>query len=392
MNIKDIQAIQGELARLGLDGWLLYDFHGSNDVAINFLGLTGIITRRSFYFIPASGAPMAFIHNIEKKPYEKIPGEKFFYSSYRILEEKLRSILKGHTRVAMEYSPMGRLPYIGKVDAGTIELIRSFGLEIVSSADLVAKFNACLNAEQVASHREACIKVNEIKDAAFAFIKDCLVNNRTVREFDVVAFIMQEFENADMITDHSPICAVRENSGNGHYEPTEDQSAEIKKDDLILIDLWAKFDQPRSVFADITWMAYAGSTVPEKYVRDFTLITMARDAAIEYLKKNWGKKKIYGYQVDDVCRGVIMADGLEVYFRHRTGHSIAENVHGPGPNIDNLETEDRRQLIPGHLFSIEPGIYYDEYGMRTEVDVLITPNGPEVTTQPIQREILTLFD
>lgn len=390
--MQDIQVIQGELARLGLDGWLLYDFHGSNDVAHNFLGLKGIITRRSFYFIPASGSPVAFIHSIEKKPFEKLPGEKVFYSSYRILEEELRRALKGVNRLAMEYSPMGRLPYIGKVDAGTIELIRSFGAEIVSSADLVAKFNACLDEEQIVSHREAAVKVNEIKDAAFAFIKDRLANGKTVKEYDVVVFIMQEFDNAGMVTDHSPICAVRENSGDGHYEPSADQSAEIKKDDLILIDLWAKFDQPRAVYADMTWMAYAGTEVPEKYVRDFTLITMARDAAVEYLKKNWGKSKIYGYQVDDVCRGVIMADGLEVYFRHRTGHSIAENVHGPGPNIDNLETEDRRQLIPGHLFSIEPGIYYNEYGMRTEIDVLITPDGPEVTTQPIQQEILTLFD
>ncbi len=391
METKDIQVIQGELARLGLDGWLIYDFHGSNDVAHSFLGLSGIITRRSFYLIPASGSPVAFVHNIEKKPFQALLGEKVFYSSYRILEEELRKRLKGLTRLAMEYSPMGRLPYIGKVDAGTIELIRSFDVEIVSSADLVAKFDACLDEEQVVMHREAAVSVNEIKDSAFAFIKDRLTSGEKVCEFDVVEFILGSFEKAGMVTDHAPICAVRENSGNGHYEPTAEHSAEIKKDDLILIDLWAKFDRPRAIYADITWMAYAGTEVPEKYIRDFTLITMARNAAVDFLKTNWKKKKTYGYQVDDVCRGVIMADGLEIYFRHRTGHSIAESVHGPGPNIDNLETEDRRQLIPGHLFSIEPGVYYSEYGMRTEIDVLITADGPEVTTQPVQKEILCLF-
>ena len=391
MDKKRIHLIQGELARLGLDGWLIYDFHGTNDIAVSFLGLKGIVTRRSFYFIPASGSPVALVHNIEKKPFADLPGEKFFYSSYRILEEELRTRLGGVKRLAMEYSPMGRLPYIGKVDAGTIELVRSFGVEIASSADLVAKFSACLDAEQIASHREAAAKVNEIKDRAFAFIKERLVAKAKVTEFDVVQFIMNAFKEAGMVTDHAPICAVRENSGNGHYEPTAEQSAEIQMGDLILIDLWAKFDRPRSVFADITWMAFAGTELPEKYNRDFTLITMARDAAVDFLKKTWGKKTIYGYQVDDVCRGVIMADGLEVFFRHRTGHSIDEAVHGSGPNIDNLETEDRRQLITGHLFSVEPGLYYDEFGMRTEIDVLITDKGPEVTTQPVQKDILLLF-
>ncbi|MCK5125274.1 MAG: aminopeptidase P family protein [candidate division Zixibacteria bacterium] len=392
MDTDRIRSIQGELARMGLDGWLIYDFHRTNDVAVSFLNLEGIVTRRSFYYIPTSGTPIAFVHNIEKKPFEKLPGEKFYYSSYRILEEKLRKTLTGKKRLAMEYSPLGRLPYIGKVDAGTIELIKSYGVEIVSSADLVGKFDACLDDEQIIMHKEAAVKVNEIKDAAFVFIKDRLISGKKVIEYDVAQFILESFNKAGMVTDHSPICGVRENGGNPHYEPTAEYSIEIKKDDLILIDLWAKFDKPRAIYADMTWMAFAGNSVPEQYVRDFTLVTMARDAAVDYITLNWDKKKIFGYAVDDVCRGVIMADGSDLYFTHRTGHSIAESVHGPGPNIDNLETEDRRRLMPGHLFSIEPGLYFDDHGVRTEIDVLITENGPEVTTQPVQKDIVLLFD
>lgn len=384
--------IQGELAKLGLDGWLLYDFHGSNDVAVSFLNLTGIVTRRSFYLIPSNGSPIAFVHNIEKRPFAHLPGEKIYYSSYRILEEKLQKVLSGRKRLAMEYSEMGRLPYIGKVDAGTIELIRTFGIEVVSSADLVAKFSACLTPDQETLHRQAAGLVNRIKDEAFALIKSRLESETSITEFDVTQFIMERFEAEKMVTDHPPICGVGKNGGNPHYVPVEGESVVIKRDDLILIDLWAKLDRPGAVMADITWMAFSGSEIPNKFSVDFSLLCMARDAACSYLTKRWKESEpIYGYQVDDVCRGVIEADDKGMYFTHRTGHSIFEATHGPGPNIDNLETEDRRRLLPGHLFSIEPGLYMDEYGLRTEINVLMTEAGPEVTSQPVQQEILKLF-
>ncbi|MEE9442002.1 MAG: M24 family metallopeptidase [candidate division Zixibacteria bacterium] len=391
MDSTRLQNIQGELARLGLDGWLIYDFHGQNDIAVSFLELTGIITRRSFYFIPASGQPIAFIHNIEKKPFESLPGRKFYYSSYRLLEEELARELKGKKRLAMEYSEKGRLPYIGKVDAGTLELIRSFGVEVVTSADLVAKFDACLTPNQIIMQKEAAENINRVKDEAFALIKDRLNNSETITEYEVIRFIMDKFSRADMTTDHPPICAVGPNAGNPHYVPTAENCAEIKKDNLVLIDLWAKLQKPKSVFADITWMAYTGSDLPDEYTKSFSLICMARDAAIDFLITNWGQKNIFGYQVDDVCRGVIAADDQGNYFTHRTGHSIAGSVHGPGPNIDNLETEDRRLLMPGHLFSIEPGLYYKDFGVRTEIDVLIDETGPVITTQPVQEEIIRLF-
>ncbi len=393
MKEKILQQIQGELAKHGLDGWLLYDFHGSNDVAVSFLKLTGIVTRRSFYLIPSSGLPVAFVHNIEKEPFEHLLGEKEFYSSYRVLEEMLRNRLTGQKRLAMEYSEMGRLPYIGKVDAGTIELVRSFGVEVVSSADLVSKFSACLTEDQIALHRTAAQLVNSIKDEAFALIKSRLESGTKVTEYDVTQFIMEKFASEKMVTDHPPICGVGKNGGNPHYVPTEENSSEIKRDDLILIDLWAKLDRPGAVMADITWMAFAGPEIPEKFVADFQILCMARDAACSFISKKWKEgTTVYGYQVDDVCRGVIEADEKGAFFTHRTGHSIFEATHGPGPNIDNLETEDRRRLLPGHLFSIEPGLYMEDYGLRTEINVLITESGPEITSQPVQTEILRLFE
>lgn len=392
MDKVKIQQIQGELARLGIDGWLLYDFHGYNDIAVRFLGLSGIITRRSFYLIPDSGTPTAFVHAIEKKPFDSLPGNKFYYSSYRILEEELGRTLSSMKRLAMEYSPKGRLPYIGKVDAGTLELIRSFGVEIVSSADLVAKFDACLPPEQIETHREAARLLHQIKDGAFQFIKDKLESGDTVTEFDVVQYILDRFNQAGMVTDHAPICATGANGGNPHYTPVDPGSAEITRDNLVLIDLWAKMREPKAVYADITWMAYTGSSLPDQYAQNFELLCMARDAAVKFIRENWGKRNIYGYEVDDVCRNVISHVDLGNYFTHRTGHSITELSHGSGPNIDNLETEDRRKLIPGHLFSIEPGLYFDDFGMRTEIDVLITEDGPEITTLPVQQKVTLLFE
>lgn len=391
MDQTGIDTIQGELKRMGLDGWLFYDFHGHNDIAVRFLGLKGIITRRSFYYIPAAGTPTVFAHAIEHGPTGALPGRKFYFSSYRILEEELRRTLAGVKRVAMEYSPMGRLPYVGKVDAGTVELIRSFGIEVVTSADLVAKFDACLSAAQIAAHREAAGHLHRIKDEAFALIGRKLAAGERITEYEVARFMMDRFAAAGMVTVDSPICAVGPNGGNPHYEPTADVHREIHKDDLIVLDLWARLDKPEGIYADITWMAYAGNAVPDLYARQFAVICQARDAAVNIVGKHWGKTDVFGYDVDDACRKVVVDAGLGAHFTHRTGHSITDSVHGAGPNIDNLETEDRRRLLVGHLFSVEPGVYFETHGLRTEIDVLITEKGPEVTTQPVQQKITCLF-
>lgn len=389
----DVGAIQDYLREYDLDGWLLADFHGRNSIAVEMLNLQGMLTRRSFYYIPAIGDPVGIVHAIERERFEHLPGKIVTYSDYRLMERELERALGGAGKVAMEYSPMGRLPYIGLVDGGTIELVRHFGIEVASSANLVAYFQARLSVEQIATHRMAARNLIEIKDRAFDHIRKGLTEGTPVTEYDVVQFILQEFANYDMVTGSAPICAIGANAGNPHYEPTAKSCDEIKRGQLVLIDLWAKLDRPEGIFGDITWMGFTGTAeeIPQRYRDIFAVVAKARDAAIEYLRANAGTKPIKGAQVDDVCRGVIEDAGYGKAFTHRTGHSITTSEHGTGPNIDNLETEDNRKLRKGHLFSIEPGIYLEDCGFRTEIDMLISYDGAEVTTLPLQTEIKALF-
>jgi len=386
----DIPKIQENLQKEKLDGWLMADFHSRNTVAVEFLSLPAHLTRRFFYFIPATGEPTALLHNIEKDKFRHVPGKHITFSAYKLLESELEKLLKNRRRVAMEYSPNGRLPYIGLVDAGTIEMVRALGIEIVSSADLVSYFQARMTAEQVATHKKAAFLINKIKDEAFANIRNHLAGGVYINERMVAEFIMKRFTEENLVTDFSPICAIDANISNSHYEPPAENSAPIVRGNLVIIDLWAKLNQPHSVFADITWMAYAGESVPEKYAKVFAILTAARDRAVQYIKEKF-PTPVFGYDVDDACRKVIADAGYGDYFFHRTGHSILESCHGPGPNIDNLETEDRRRLLPGHLFSVEPGIYLPEFGMRSEIDVMLTESGPEITTLPTQKEIIPLL-
>ncbi|MGH8016151.1 MAG: M24 family metallopeptidase, partial [Candidatus Zixiibacteriota bacterium] len=366
MNLN-IAEIQKHLKAGNLDGWLLADFHGRNSIAVQFLGLKSLVTRRSFYFIPAQGEPVALVNPIEKHLFQHLPGRTQLYFGYKMLESELTKTLRGHKRVAMEYSPSGRLPYVGLVDAGTIELVRSAGCDIETSADLVSNFQARLNDKQVELHRQAAANVLNIKDQAFAFVRESIHHGNAITEYDVVRFVLNKFDENEMETDHGPICAVDANAGNPHYQPTEKNSARIGKGQLVLLDLWAKLKQPSAVFGDITWVVYAGSSqeIPAKYREIFGIVVSARDAAVEYLQKNYGKRDLYGADVDDAVREVITRAGYGKYFVHRTGHSITTEVHGVGPNIDNLETEDRRVLQPGHLFSVEPGIYLEDCGFRS---------------------------
>ena len=389
----DIAAIQSYLVEHELDGWLLADFHGRNEIALNLLQLEGMLTRRSFYFIPDQGEPTALVNTIEKSRFTDAPGELVEYSGYKQLEAELEKLLSGRKKVAMEYSPGGRLPYIGLVDAGTIELVRSLEIEVVSSADMVASFQARLSPEQIASHRIAARNLIEIKEMAFSYIRDALGRNETISEHDVCLFIREQFKEFNMHTEVGPNCSVDANAGDPHYEPALGSSTTIAKGQLILIDLWARIDGEHSVYGDITWMGYAGTRkeIPQKYAEIFSVLVHARDEAVSYLRDNLGKRPVYGYEVDEVCRAVVKSAGYGEYFTHRTGHSITTSEHGPGPNIDNLETEDGRKLQQGHLFSIEPGIYMSDCGFRTEIDVLVSHEGCEVTTLPLQTEILPLI-
>lgn len=389
----DIQKIQSYLAEHELDGWLLADFHGRNTIAVDMLSLPSMLTRRFFYFIPVHGEPAALVHNIEKTKFGHLEGAQTSFSSYKMLEEELKKTLAGVRKIAMEYSPCGRLPYIGLVDAGTLELVRSFGVEVVSSADLVANFQARLTVEQIAGHRIAARNLIEIKNKAFTYVHQALETDRKVSEYEVVQFMLSQFEQYDMETTDAPICAVGAKAGDPHYEPTKENCQVVERNQVLLLDLWAKLKTEKAVYADITWVAFTGTKadIPDNYNFLFNIVAQARDKAVAFIRENIERRPVFGYEVDDICRGVVKASGYGNNFFHRTGHSIYTSVHGPGPNIDNLETEDRRRLQQGHLFSIEPGVYFPDCGFRTEIDVLIGHQGAEVTTQPLQTAIMALF-
>jgi len=388
--MHDLKAIQAFLKSEKLDGWLMADFHGRNNLMVEFLNIKGYLTRRNFYYIPSEGEPTALTHNIEKRLFDHLPGRHISFTPFITLEKQLKQVLENAKIIAMEYSPNNRLPYIGLVDAGTVELVRSMGIEVVASADIIGNFEARLSAAQVETHKRAAEVVNKIKDEAFVFIAESLKIDKPINEKMVADFIRKQFESEGLVHDFGPVVAIDKNISNPHYEPTADNSARIEKNQLVLIDLWAKFDIDDAVYADMTWMGYTGSEIPQKYADEFKIVTSARDAAVRFLKDNIGARVVFGYEADDACRKVIADAGLGEYFYHRTGHSIASDVHGPGPNIDNMETEDKRKLLPGHLFSVEPGIYLGPHGYRSEIDVLITENGPEVTTQPMQDKILAI--
>jgi Xaa-Pro aminopeptidase len=291
----------------------------------------------------------------------------------------------------MEYSPEGAIPYVSRVDGGTLELVRKWGVQIASSADLVQYFEARWSEEQLATHRKAAHALHEIKDLAFRKIADCIHDEKPITEYRIQQFILRQFARRKMVTDHVPMCAVNANASNPHYAPSEEHTAPISSGDLVLLDIWAKLDIPGAIFADITWMAYVGSTVPERMAEVFTTARYARDLAVEFINDRLqSDQPVYGYEADDVARGIIREAGYGDYFTHRTGHSIETAGHGNGVNIDNLETRDRRRIIPGVGFSIEPGIYLPEFGVRTEINVFVHENYAEVTTQPVQDQIVAL--
>jgi len=391
MNIA-VSDIQSVLAKANLDGWLLFDFHGSNPIARDIVGVKGMVTRRWFCWIPRTGTAQIIRHAIERQPFAHLEGPQRQYSSWRELDAGIRSVLGSARRVAMEYSPNNAIPYIACVDAGTIEKIRGWGIEIVSSADLVAHFLARWSAGQIEGHRRAAAALIEIKDRAYALVAERVRSDGKLSEYEVVEFIRNEFRNRGLVTDEGPICAVDANAGNGHYEPTVESSALIGRGQLVLLDIWAKWNTADSVYADITWTAFTGDAVPNKIVDVFGIVQRARDRAVEFANERLAAgATLNAYEIDDACREVITKAGYGDRFVHRTGHSIGTAVHGIGPNIDNLETQDQRLLEDGMCFSIEPGIYLPEFGIRSEIDVLIENGRAVITTLPLQTEIVRLL-
>ncbi|HJS57863.1 MAG TPA: M24 family metallopeptidase [Vicinamibacteria bacterium] len=389
-----VDAIQKALQEHDLDGWLLYDFRGSNPIARAVIGFdpSQIGTRRWFYLIPRQGEPVAILHVIEPHATKGAPGRTVLYRSWRDLEGFLREHLAGMKRVAMEYSPGAAIPYVARVDAGTIEMVRAAGPEVVSSADLVQIFEARWTSEQKELHDRAAIGCHKAKDQGFGLIRERLAAGESVRESEVQALIQRSFEEQGLFTHHPCIVAVNEHASDPHFETAAGPNdREIRKGDLVLIDFWAKVaNDPRAVYYDATWMGYCGQDVPAKMREVWETVKGARDAAVEFVVSAVAAgRTLHGYEVDDVSRGHIEARGYGPYFLHRTGHSIGYEVHGNGVNIDNLETRDQRKIIPGVCFSIEPGVYLPEFGVRSEIDMFVAEGRAEVTGD-IQRELLLL--
>jgi Xaa-Pro dipeptidase len=409
-SVKRVREIQAALREARLDGWLFYDFRGSDPWAYRILKLDqrGITTRRWFYYIPATGEPVKMVHSIERGKLDQLPGKRLVFLPWPQLHEFLRQTLTGQAntrtrgrrmptgvpRIAMQYSPNNDIPYMSRVDAGTIELIRSFGVEIMPSADLVQRFEAALTEEQRASHMEAADKIHRIIMDGFTEIARRIRAGEPTTEYDIQQFMERRFAEENLTNDNDPpIIAVNANAANPHYQPTRDINAPIRRGDFVLFDVWGKLKRDGAIYADQTWTGYVGQSVPAEYTRIFNIVREARDAATQFVQESMrAGRSIKGADVDDVSRNVIKRAGYGAQFLHRTGHSIGEEVHGNGANIDNLETKDSRRIIPRTCFSIEPGIYLEgRFGVRSEIDIYVTERDAIATGQPIQTEIVAIL-
>ena len=387
-----IEAVQHALETEGFDAWLLYDFHGSNPIATRVAGLDRsgkMATRRWYYLIPASGEPRGLVHAIERHNLDELPGEKRPYAGRQQLDAGLRDLLTGMKRVAMEYSPGNNIPYLSRVDAGTVEAVRELGVDVVSSGDLVQRFEAIWSDEVYQTHVAASERLYKVKDRAFELIRERTRAGASLTEYEVQQRMIGWFEELGLQRE-LPNVSAQENAGNPHYMPSERDSRAIRPNELVLLDLWSKLRSPGAVFADITWVGYTGSRAPEEYARAFAAVRDGRDAAVELVRSSVAAgKDLRGWQVDRACRDVIDRAGFGDRFIHRTGHSLGEEVHGNGVHMDDYETRDDRRLIPGTGFTIEPGVYTDRFGVRTEINMFVGEREATVTG-PLQQEIVTI--
>jgi Xaa-Pro aminopeptidase len=388
----DVHAVQKDLKAANLDGWLFYDFRGRDPIAQRILQLPpGMRTRRWFYFVPTKGTPRKLVHKIEAESLATLPGTTLYYAAQNELQQNLQKLVGDAQSIAMQYSPRNAIPYVSMVDAGTIELVRSVGMKIFTSADLVQKYEACWTAEQLESHLAAGEIVDRIVREAFQRAAKGVRDGKPLTEFDLKQWIAKEFDAAGLTTEEGPDVAVGPNASDPHYGPVEGKSATIKEGELLLLDVWAKKKTPGSVYYDVTWTGFLGAKVPEEYAKVFSVVREARDKAVGLIRSSIAKgKPLQGWQVDNAARTVIKDAGYGEYFFHRTGHSIGESVHGNGVNMDGLETSDTRHLIPRTCTSIEPGIYLREFGIRSEVNVYIGEREARVTGA-VQQEILPLL-
>ena len=388
----ELQEMQRDLRAAKLDGWLFYDFRGRDPIAQRILSLpSGMRTRRWFYFVPAKGKPRKLVHKIESESLAALPGETRYYAGQEELRKNLAKTVGRGKTVAMQYSPKAAIPYVAVVDAGTVELVRGAGVKVVSSADLVQKYEACWTPQQLESHLAAGEKIDRIVRDAFQQAAKHVREKKTLTEYDLQQWILGEFASAGIAREEGPDVAVNANASDPHYGPVAGKSAPIREGDLLLLDVWGKIDAPGSVYYDITWIGFLGAKVPEEYAKVFRIAREARDKAVDLILSSIASgKPLQGWQVDKAARGVIEKAGYGKYFFHRTGHSIGESVHGNGANMDGLETHDVRHLIPRTCTSIEPGVYLPEFGIRTELNVYIGEREARVTGA-VQNEILALL-
>jgi Xaa-Pro aminopeptidase len=392
----NLDAIQAAISEAGFDGWLFYDHHHRDPIAAHILGLdeNAHITRRWYYYVPASGEPRKLVHRIEQARLDSLPGVKGRYSSWQELASGLEAMLFDARRIAMQYSPNNAIMYVSMVDAGTVEFLRGLGKEIVTSADLVSQFEAVLNEEQVASHVAAQAVIDGILEEAWremaARLRPHAGGVGTLTEFDMVQWLSEAMRREGLVWENGPNVSANANSSDSHYEPTAENTASIRKDDFVLIDIWGRLDKPDSVFYDITWTGVVGREPTAREQLVFETVRNARDAAIATVEQAFAEgRPIRGYEGDDAARTVIDAAGFQEFFTHRTGHNIAHEIHGPGAHLDNLENHDERLILPNTCFSVEPGIYLPEFGVRSEVDMLTAPGKAWVTGR-IQRELVRI--
>lgn len=390
----DLHSIQESLRSFGIEGWLLYDFRGNNLLARRVLDLDGKPpgSRRFFYMIPDRGEPRKLVHRIETAALDHLPGEKRAYLRWQDLEAGVAELIGGRRRIAMEYAPRLMNPYVARIDAGVGEFIRSLGVEIISSGDLIQLFESTWDDEQWASHLEAEKHTRSAYEVAWGLIADRVKAGGRIRETEVQKAILEHFERNNLTTYSPPIVAVGPHSGDPHYEPIAGQDAEIGRDDFVLIDLWAKTKAKRSVYSDLTRVGFVAESVPDRHEEIFTIVAKARDAAIAAVRDAFAAKRpIQGWEVDAAARNVIEAAGYGEYFIHRTGHNIGQEVHGNGAHMDNLETHEERLILPRTCFSVEPGIYLDEFGIRSEINVFVDSSGLIHVTGGLQERVVPIL-
>jgi len=391
----DVAAIQQSLKQERLDGWLLYDFHGSNPIAARMLGTAGagkMTTRRWFYLVPSAGQPRGLVHSIERHTLDGLPGRMTVYAGRQQLEAHLTELLAGMKRVAMEYSPECRIPYISRVDAGTIEAVRKRGVDVQSSGDLVQRFEAGWDDAALETHRQASEALYRVKDRAFEAMARACSDGVATTEFDVQRLMAGWFTDEGLVSDSDPVVAAQENAGNPHYLPTAARSRRIARDELVLLDLWAKkAGSPAAVYADITWVGFTGRVVPDDMDRAFKAVADARDAAADLAQRSArAEGDLRGWQVDRAARTVLENAGYGEQILHRTGHNLGRDVHGNGVHMDDYESHDDRRLLPGTGFTIEPGLYFSTFGVRSEINVFYGLHDAPITG-PVQAGILRLL-